>query len=408
MGYTELLKLYYGDKNAYNAEYRSRFGSSDAVKLNFNIKNNRAFFIINAEVAGIAIQILKTDKRVCLLSGDLPGVALGQFKKRCLIDEIILTNKIEGVHSTRKEITSILDDLEDAVKKKTTRRRFWGLVNQYNKLETENHFLLKSCQDVRELYDELVLAEVVKENPRNAPDGEIFRKDHASVTAATDKEIHRGTYPEKAICEDVEAALEFLNNGDIELLYRLSIFHYLLGYIHPFYDGNGRLGRFIVSGLLSQELNQLLAYRLSYTIAENISQYYNAFKVCNDPHNLGDVTPFLVMMLNMINRAALQLEDALRNRHNRFDRYEKIIATLPGGTKDRTKRVYHVLIQAGLFSEHGISTRELEVHLGNSYTTIMKELEIISGGGLLIKNKVGNENYYMVDLEKLDQVIPVA
>ena len=402
MSYVDLPKLYYIDKDKYRSEYTIRFNLPDTVRMNLKIKNSQAFFVRNAEISDIVFQILKIDKEISQLSSKLPELAHEQFRKRCLIDEIILTNKIEGIHSTRKEIASILDDLESIVKEKSTRKRFWGLVNQYYMLRTKAPTSLLTCEDIRRLYDELVLAEVIAENPNNAPDGRIFRKESVSVHTVTEKEIHRGIYPESAICESLEEALAFLNDESIELIYRISLFHYLLGNIHPFYDGNGRLGRFITSDWLSRELNPLLAYHISGTILENINLYHNAFKVCNDTRSLGDITPFLIMMLNMIWTAAIQLKEALNYRHIRLAYYEKIIITLPGAEKERISSLYNILIQAGLFSENGISTRDLEKSLDNSYSTIKKELDYITVNDLLIKNRVGRENFYMLDLEKLD------
>lgn len=80
-------------------------------------------------------------------------------------------------------------------------------------------------------------------------------------------------------------ALAILNDKSIECVFRISIFHYLFGYIHPFYDGNGRTSRFISSYLLSKEFESIIGYRMSYSIKENINDYYKAFKVCNDPKN---------------------------------------------------------------------------------------------------------------------------
>jgi Fic family protein len=406
MSYIELSKLFYRDENQYITEYKSRFNSPDAIKINFNIKENQAFFMQNAQIADLVFQILKTDKRVSLISTQLPGLALEQYKKHCLIDEIVLTNKIEGVHSTRREIASILNDLEDTIyEKSTSRKRFWGLVEQYNRRSQNEPVYLKTCEDIRRLFDATVLAEVIEENPKNAPDGKIFRKDASSVHTVTDKEIHRGTYPESAIISEMEDALAFYNDESIEIIYRIGIFHYLFEYIHPFYDGNGRLGRFIVSNSLSREFNPLLAYRISSTIMENINLYYNAFKTCNDPRNMGDLTPFLIMMLGIIKTSIIELEDALRTRHSRLTNYQKAIALLPNGNNPRTSNAYIVLIQAGLFSEYGISTRAFSKLIESSFATAKKELDFLSSHNLLTRNRIGRENYYLLNLDEVDKMI---
>ena len=405
MSYVELRKLYYKDESLYRAEYEERFSSPDTVKLNFNIKSNPAFFVQTAEISQLIYQILRSDKNIYKLSQALPGVAIDQFTRRCLIDEIILTNKIEGVYSTRKEISNVLDELADSSKKKRGKmQRFSGLVANYSKLKNREFVKITNCADIRQLYDEIVLPEVLEEDSKNAPDGRIFRKDSASVFDGTDKEIHRGVSPESAIIEEMEKALAFLNDDNIEGLYRISCFHYLLEYIHPFYDGNGRLGRFIVSNLLAQELEPLLAYRISYTITEHIKDYYNAFKICNNQYNLGDITPFVMMMLMMIKRSISQLEEALQSRALRLDKYNKILDTLPIGI-GRTGEVAFFLVQASLFSEHGISTRVLEENLKSSYSTVRKELEIIEREGFLIKKRVGKEKFYSIDMERLDNIL---
>lgn len=406
MEYQELGKLYYENMESQLAEYKKRIDSPDTMQLNFDIKGKPAFFVQNSEISNLIFEILRIDKRIGTLRKDLPGVAVEQFAQRCLVDEIVLTNKIEGVNSTRKEITSVLTDLENqASLKKHERKRFTGLIVKYLKLQTGEDVPINTCEDIRALYDEIVLQEVLEEDIRNKPDGEIFRKDSASIDTVTGKEIHRGVYPESAIIQEMNRALAILHSGDIDPLFRISIFHYLLEYIHPFYDGNGRLGRFIVSYLLSKELDPLMAYRISYTITENIKAYYEAFKKCNDPHNLADVTPFIFMMLKMIKESASQLEDALSKRMKKLQHYDTISKRFPEYDRKRMPELYYLLIQASLFSELGISTKALERHLKATYTTVKKALDIIDGAGLLIQKKSGKEKFYSVNLNMVDKMI---
>ena len=54
MPYELLGKLYYGDQNAYAQAYRARFDSEDAVRLDFSVAGNQAFFVQNTEVLKLA------------------------------------------------------------------------------------------------------------------------------------------------------------------------------------------------------------------------------------------------------------------------------------------------------------------------------------------------------------------
>ncbi len=404
MAYKLLKKLYYGDENVYHQTYISRFESEEAVILDFSIKDKQAFFLQNSEVITLAYKIAKLDKEVLKISSKLPGVAKEQYSKKCLIDEIVLTNKIEGVHSSRKDIGEALDVLESQSEKNGKCKRFQSLVNKYYMLMTDEEIPLKTCQDIRNIYNDALLDEVITEDPQNAPDGIIFRKDSTAVHSQTDKVIHQGVYPESKIIESMDKALKFLNDETIDQLYRICIFHYLIEYIHPFYDGNGRLGRFILSYCLSETLEPLVSYRISETIKENINSYYKAFEDCNDPHNLGDLTPFLIMLLNMIYSALTELNDSLNRKHISWNKYETLVSTFPAAASENVRAMYSFLIQAALFSENGISTGELKMQFNGSYYTVKKLLESIPSNQIIAIKK-GKEKLYKIDLDVLDNIM---
>lgn len=405
MPYKELKKIYYKDQAAYAQEYEKRLNSSDAVRLNFQIGGKPAFFLETTEVLRLALKITQLDKEVAKLSNTLPGVAKEQYSKKCLIDEIVLSNKIEGVHSSRKEIGEALDILERQAQNRHEHMRFLGLVNKYLKLMSEDVVSLETCQDIRNIYDEVFLQEVLEEDPQNKPDGKIFRKGPESVYSDAQKVIHQGVYPEEEIIKYMEEALQFLNGSDTEELYRICIFHYLIEYIHPFYDGNGRLGRFILSYCISKTLEPLVAYRISETIKENKTAYYRAFSVCNDRLNLGDLTPFLIMQLQMIYSAMVDLQKSLTEKLIQWHRYGQLVGSLPNATEQNMKSLYHYLIQASLFSEEGIPTSELMSLLEvKSYTTLKKLLNMIPKEVLIIKTK-NRVKFYELQLGFLDDML---
>lgn len=399
-GYVLLKSLYYDHKEEYEALYESRSNSNECVHLNFSIANNPAFFLETPELMKKVVEITRLDKAISQLSNSLPGIALKQYINKCLIDEIVITNNIEGVHSTRKEIGEILDDLEGKSDK-----RFFGLVNKYNALITGSYVSIKDSRDIRELYDEMFLTEIVEEDPKDAPDGEIFRKDHVNVVDSRQKVIHHGLYPESKIISSMDDAVNILNDDDIDPLFRISIFHYLFGYIHPFYNGNGRLNRFISSYYLANTLESIMGYRLSYTIKENINRYYRSFKIVNEEINKGDITPFIFTYLDFVKESAMNLRDGLVEKSNMLELFAKQLSSLPYGNDEKYSRLYYYLLQASLFSEIGISTGELLQYLNVSRPTLQKRLKNIDESNLLITEKRDLNKFYQLNLDTLADMI---
>lgn len=402
MSYKELKSLYYGDNEVYVQEYLNRFNSEASKRINFHIGENQAFFLQNTEVMTLAYKIAKLDKEIGKLCDALPGVAIDQYLKKCLIDEIVITNKIEGVHSSRKEISEALDILETQSKTKGKKQRFISLVNKYLKLIRNEPISLKNCKDIRDIYDEVFLEEIVYEEPDNKPDGEIFRKESVSIHSDTDKVIHVGLTPESKIIEATTLALQFLNDDSVEELFRICIFHYLIEYIHPFYDGNGRLGRLILSYGISKVLSPLISFRISETIKENVNAYYKAFKTCNDQRNLGDLTPFLLMQLNMILTSMEELRKSLQQKLATWNKYEKAIEARCDDSE--LLKLYSYLVQAALFSEKGISMSELQSNMKGSNYIVRGLLAKIPEEMIVIKKK-SNFKFYSFNLEKFNKII---
>ena len=395
MSYILLSHLFYKNKKEHQFLYNQRISSESTYILPIKIGDHKAFYCLCPEIYNLSMQIMQLDKKVSQLRKILPAEALLQFTKKCLIDEIKLTNDIEGVYSTRKELVSVLNEMNT----KGEKRRFYGLLNKYNMLTNNHDFPLHTSTDIRDIYNDLVLSEVVEDCPDNAPDGEIFRKDMAEVTTPTQKVIHHGAYPETKIIQLMEQSLNILNKNEIPALVRISIFHYLFGYIHPFYDGNGRTSRFISSYLLSKEFEPLIGFRLSYTIKAHIKEYYDAFKECNNENNLGDLTPFILMFLSIVHESFENLYDALEKRIDQLKKYADIIknSNMPTDQKD----FIFVLLQVTLFSDEGFTKKQLESELNISPSTVNKRLAALREFDLLLEDKSSRAIRYFINLDKL-------
>lgn len=395
MEYKKLLTLSYTDEKEYQEVYKSRINSESAVLLDFEVSGNQAFYIINQEILMLVTKIASVDKDLGAMMTNLPNIAILQYTRQILIDEIKQTNDIENVFSTKKQIKSTLSKIE----KNSFNGRFNGLIRKYQALEKKADIPLDSCVDIRKLYDEIVLPEVVEEDSEDRPDGVLFRKDSVSVYSDTGKEIHVGSYPESKIISNLSSALKILNDENVNYLVSAAVFHYLFAYTHPFYNGNGRIDRFISSYYISKYLNHLTAYRLSYIIKKHKSQYYKMFTETNDKRNKGDLTPFIIQFLEFILKAEMELCEEIFNRIKMQNYYSSRLKQLSlTGLDD--KIAFYLLLNA-LFDNEGLSISRLQKIVGKSYTTVKKSIEQLQKLDILRAEPFGKAILYEIDLDKI-------
>ncbi len=395
MEYELLSKIFYKKPTEYESIYDARFNSEASIKLPIKIHENVGFIFNTNEITKLLVKIYKTINKINLLRTHLPNIAINSYIIKSLKDEIALTNEIEGVRSTRKEIEDAIDSI-----KNDKSARFKGLVDKYFKLISNEIIPLNNCKDIRTIYDALVLPEIEKEN---LPDGILFRKEPVQVVSATQKEKHRGIMPESKIIESLDLCLDFLKNDDIDSLIKISAFHYLFGYIHPFYDGNGRTSRFISSYLIKNELDILLALKLSYTVKNNINKYYKAFDVCNDRKNKGDITFFVVTFLELLSQASDDLYTKIADLNDQLNYYNNIINTLVNEKvlNDKQAKCIFILCQNRLFDDTYMNMNTLTELLEKSDTTTRKILKSLESKNLLVKSRNKNQYLYSANLDSL-------
>ena len=395
MEYELLSKIFYKKPTEYESIYDARFNSEASIKLPIKIHENVGFIFNTNEITKLLVKIYKTINKINLLRTHLPNIAINSYIIKSLKDEIALTNEIEGVRSTRKEIEDAIDSI-----KNDKSVRFKGLVDKYFKLISNEIIPLNNCEDIRTIYDALVLPEIEKEN---LPDGILFRKEPVQVVSATQKEKHRGIMPESKIIESLDLCLDFLKNDDIDSLTKISAFHYLFGYIHPFYDGNGRTSRFISSYLIKNELDVLLALKLSYTVKNNINKYYKAFDVCNDRKNKGDITFFVVTFLELLSQASDDLYTKIADLNDQLNYYNNIINMLVNEKvlNDKQAKCIFILCQNRLFDDTYMNMNTLTELLEKSDTTTRKILKSLESKNLLVKSRNKNQYLYSANLDSL-------
>lgn len=119
------------------------------------------------------------------------------------------------------------------------------------------------------------------------------------VESETGAVIHMGTLPQY-VPQLTEDLLLWLKESDAHELIKACVFHYEFEVIHPFLDGNGRLGRLWHTLILSK-WNPIFAYLpIESMIHKNQRAYYDCINSCNLK---ADSTEFLIFMLELIKQA---------------------------------------------------------------------------------------------------------
>ena len=138
----------------------------------------------------------------------------------------------------------------------------------------------------------------------------MFRTRPIGVVDQEGHVLHFGTLPQY-VPDLVVELLDWAKHSDLHMLIRSCVFHYELELIHPFADGNGRIGRLWHTLLLSK-WNPVFAWLPVESIIHNHQQeYYDAINASNDA---GESTAFIEFMLSVIKASlidAIHTSDAM-------------------------------------------------------------------------------------------------
>ena len=398
-----LKTIFHMNEAEYKIAYNQRFSAPYTNHFNFNVKINNfeetapVFLCVTNDMLLATERINKLTLSLERTISPIPPIGIRQFFMACLREDILATNAIEGVHSTKKEVNEAIDQQNNFNEKINV--RLWGIVNKYGKLLNKETISFLTCSDLRSFYNEFALDEVINDNPKNAPDGKYFRAGPVSVTNGS-KSIHEGVYPEEKIIKYMDTALGILNDDSLPLLIRVSLYHYLFGYIHPFYDGNGRTSRFISSYYLSHDIHPLLGVRLSITIKKTKRFYYKLFDEANHPLNRGELTYFVIGFISIIEKALQETIEILSKKASQYidlqTKLNKII------TNRKLLPVYNLLLQATLFSDNiGATVKEISTATHLHENTIQRHLQEIQNTSDHLIIHTGNRAYrYELNLSK--------
>ena len=127
---------------------------------------------------------------------------------------------------------------------------------------------------------------------------------------------------------------EYLKDKNELTLIKSCVFHYEMEFIHPFLDGNGRMGRLWQTLILLQDYPIFEFLPFETLISKNQNDYYNALSLSDKE---GKSTKFIEYMLKIIERS---LEELLQNSTKKLTDKDRILIFLENCTSDFTRKDY--------------------------------------------------------------------
>ena len=396
--YRTLKRIFHErDKTAAQTELQARRNGHSTYLLNeFMVGEEHPLFYMADRTALASFErIMKRERHIEQLSSHLPGIAMRSYLLDLAVRSIVASDRIEGVHTTRQLISEALaaEDHKDPRAKRAV--EFMNLLNTLGERQPP-----ATVGEVRSLYDTLLEGHL---NDNDHLDGVLFRAKDVYIFDGADEEIYRPPSGEGNITANVEVALAHALDPSVPALFSAIIAHFMVEYTHPFYDGNGRFGRYLLASHMAQVLSHLTALTLPSTLNLQKERYYKAFSDVEEPLNYGEATVFLHTFLQMIEKAQEYLEDELSTRYEALTSLNERIEALrqddewmQGESVNNQKKMrnlldlLYILGQTSIFQAPVAPTSsELQEMLGITAPTLRDRLKSLQNLGLVDDAKAG-------------------
>ena len=320
---------------------------------------------------------------------ELKGVAQTIPNERILISSLTLqeakdSSAVENIVTTQDDLYRAGLDANFTLIGAATKE-----VLFYREAINEGFKLVRN-KNILALNDIKRIQEVLEQNSagfRTTPGTQLKRSSDGAVIYTPPQDGQR-------IVELMSNLEQFINGDElcpIDPLVKMAIIHHQFESIHPFYDGNGRTGRIVnILYLVTSGLLDLPILYLSRYITHNKAEYYERIQAIRNTtgDNSAQWEAWILYMLRGVEQTAEETIALVKNIGKLMTEYKNIIRPAFGG------KYSHELLN-GLFYHPYTKIGHLESNMQVSRQTAAKYLDKLASLGLLQKERMGKENYYI-------------
>lgn len=244
------------------------------------------------------------------IEGDSQSAEKKYYLSSSLMEEAIYSSKMEGASTTRIVAKDMLRK-----KKSPQNKSQQMIVNNYNTIQYIVEHKDEPLTEELLLTIHRLMTEKTLDNPEDA--GRFRTNDKVVVADMVEGDIIYTPPSFQEIPEFVVSLCDFFNNDNprtfIHPIIRGIIVHFMLAFMHPFIDGNGRTARALFYWYMLKEGYKLTEYMsISRVIAKSKSNYENAFRyVENDGNDMGY---FVAYNLGALEKSFQQLRDYIQRK----------------------------------------------------------------------------------------------
>jgi len=359
---------------------------SDWPRFKYNLKGVEDVLFAFAE---------RTGKVDGLLEG-LPEAAKTEAMIDLLVAEAVKTSEIEGEYLSREDVlSSIRNNLGLAPSASPRDQRAEGISELM--IDVRNSFAGKLTQAKLFSWHGMVM----RGNPGiKAGKWRTHKEPMQVVSGPVGKStIHFEAPPSRQVPEEMKQFIQWFNEtapgGKNEIkkpVVRSAIAHLYFETIHPFEDGNSRVGRALSEKALSQGLGRPVMMSLSHTIEARKKEYYSALK---EGQQSNEITVWINYFANTVLDAQTQAEkeiDFTLRKTRFFDRYRAELNA-------RQLKVIQRMLEEGTKGfAGGVSAKKYMAITGSSKATATRDLKDLANQGIFVLSGGGRSTRYEIKM----------